>query len=415
MKKVLIAVVAVVVAAILYYSLSGNKTDKTELTLFLAMQATEPATLTFEQMAAEYMKANPHISLEVIVGGGDAEAMLKTKMAANDLPDMWTTHGWSLMRYSEYLEPLSSQPWAKDVSSLIKPAITGADGEFYVLPMDVEVTGIPCNMTVLEKSGIDPDSIKTLGDFFAACEKAKQAGFIPIVLGGKDIWPIGQYLLWTAFSELVANPRDSEIDNLVGGRFPEDKWVEVVGWMHRAREMGYFNVDVVTSSYNDSIQTYAQDKAAFIVTSNYAIGEALTYNPTGKFGFIPIPAADENGEVILMTGERAAVGVWKDSPRKEEALKFLSYLAKPENIARMATAGSNPTGLTTATSDTGMLKPFYEKYQSVRTYPIFDRAYLPSGMWDTICTTGAAILSGSMTPQQAAEKTKGDFDKLYHQ
>ncbi|MCD8352486.1 MAG: extracellular solute-binding protein [Planctomycetaceae bacterium] len=415
MKKALIVAAVVVVVAVIYFASSGTKSDKTELSLFLSMQATEPATLTFEDLAAEYMKENPDVSIEVIVGGGDAEAMLKTKMAANDLPDMWTTHGWSLMRYSEYLEPLNDQPWAKDISPLIKPAITGKDGKFYVLPMDVEVTGIPCNMTVLEKSGVDADAIRTLDDLFAACEKVKQAGFTPMVLGGKDIWPIGQYLLWTAFSELVADTDNSEIDNLTSGQFPEEKWVEVVGWMHRAKELGYFNVDVVTSSYNDSVQTYAQDKAAFIVTANYAVGEALTYNPNGKFGFIPIPSADENGEVLLMTGERAAVGVWKDSPRKAESLKFIAYLAQPENIARMATAGSNPTGLTNSTSDTGMLKPFYEKYASVTTYPIFDRAYLPSGMWDTLCTTGAAILAGSMTPKQAAEKARVDYDKLYHQ
>ncbi len=415
MKKALIAAAAVALVAVVYFAFAGGKSDKTELSLFLSMQATEPATLTFEELAAEYMKQNPGISVEVIVGGGDSEAMLKTKMAANDLPDMWTTHGWSLMRYSEYLEPMNNQPWAKDVGSMIRPAITGKDGKFYVLPMDVEVTGIPCNMTVLEKSGVDPDDIRTFDDLFAACEKIKQAGFIPMVLGGKDIWPVGQYLLWAAFSEMVADENNSEIDNLVAGRFPEEKWVEVVEWMSRAKELGYFNVDVVTSSYNDSVQTYAQDKAAFIVTANYAVGEALTYNPNGSFGFIPIPAADENGEVLLMTGERAAVGVWKDSPRKAEALKFIAYLAQPENIARMATAGSNPTGLTTATSDTGMLKPFYEKYASVRTYPIFDRAYLPSGMWDTMCTTGSAVLSGSMTPEQAAEKAKGDFDKLYQQ
>ncbi|MCC8109181.1 MAG: extracellular solute-binding protein [Planctomycetes bacterium] len=415
MKKVLIAVAAVVVVAILYFALAGGKSNKTELTLFLSMQATEPSTLTFEALADEYMKANPDVSVEIIVGGGDSESMLKTKMAANDLPDMWSTHGWSLIRYSEYLEPMNSQPWAKDVSPLIKPAITGKDGRFFVLPMDVEVTGIPCNMTVLEKSGVDIDDIKTMDDFFAACEKIKQAGFIPIVLGGKDIWPIGQYMLWAAFAELVADTNDSETDNLVAGRFPLEKWVDVVGWMHRAKELGYFNVDVVTSSYNDSVQTYAQDKAAFIASSNYAVGEGLTYNPNGKFGFIPIPAATESGDVILMTGERSAIGVWKDSPRKAEALKFINFLAQPKNTARMATAGSNPTGLTNSSSDTGMLKPFYEKYASVKTYPIFDRAYLPSGMWDTLCTTGAAVLTGSMTPEQAAEKTKGDFEKLYQQ
>ena len=37
--------------------------------------------------------------------GAEFETLMRTRMASLDLPDMWTTHGWSVERYSEYLRP----------------------------------------------------------------------------------------------------------------------------------------------------------------------------------------------------------------------------------------------------------------------------------------------------------------------
>ena len=50
--------------------------------------------------------------------------------------------------------------------------------------------------------------------------------------------------------------------------------------------------------------------------------------------------------------------------------------------SKLATACGMPAGLTDVESETGILKPYYEKYMSegVYTIPYFDRVYLPSGI-----------------------------------
>lgn len=57
---------------------------------------------TFQQIIADFTKET---GIQVTINnlGGDYESAMKTKMASNDLPDMWVTHGWSLIRYSEYM------------------------------------------------------------------------------------------------------------------------------------------------------------------------------------------------------------------------------------------------------------------------------------------------------------------------
>ena len=49
------------------------------------------------------------IDVQLVTPGSDFETVMKTRMASGDLPDIWTTHGWSVARYSEYLMPLNEE------------------------------------------------------------------------------------------------------------------------------------------------------------------------------------------------------------------------------------------------------------------------------------------------------------------
>jgi raffinose/stachyose/melibiose transport system substrate-binding protein len=411
MKKMLIVVAAVFAACF------GARAAAADLSIILAFMAAEPVVIAFEEIAAEYMDEKGDVDIEIIPLGMETEAVLKARMAANDLPDLWSTHGWSYMRYREYLEPMQNRPWAKDVSPLISPAIKGPGGDFYILPMDVEISGVAYNADVLEKAGVNPDAIHTWDDLMAAFEKIKAIGVTPMSVGGKDIHPLGYYALWGGQSFIVADPEaKADMDALLKGVFPKERWRKVLDLLVTFRDKGYLNTDAVTASHPEAIMQLARGEAGFTMqASNSVIVEALTYNPDAKFGFIPIPAAHKGAKNSLMTGERAAIGVWKDSPNKAAAIEFLDYLAQPENIKKIASAGGNPAGLTTTVSDTGALAPFYAKNANTTTYPVFDRAYLPSGMWDTLGTVNVAIMAGSMTVDEGIAKTEADFNRLFNQ
>ena len=123
-------------------------------------------------------------------------------------------------------------------------------------------------------------------------------------------------------------------------------------------------------------------------------------------------AKNRDEKSYFITGERLAIGAWKDSPNKKEALEFLDYLAKPENVSKMATANVLPTGLTNAKSDLGKFEKSYELGDQYQYVGFFDREYLPSGSWETLCSIGAGIISGQLTVEDASKKMREDFDKL---
>lgn len=366
------------------------------------------------QAACEAFSEETGYTVDFQAPGESYEELMKTKMSANELPDVFTTHGWSVARYSDYLEPVNDMEWAADINEQIKPVITDADGNMYVLPIDMDIAGIICNMTVLEEAGVNPDDIKTWDDFAAACDKIKAAGKTPIHMGGKDSWTIGQYFDWAAPSYYITDDSTSQAEALESGEFDTATWEKVAGMMDEWVKAGYFNEDVLTADYNADTQALAQDEAAFCFYGNSGIVDTLNVNPDANLGMIPIPAANAGDEPSLIAGEDIAVGVWKDSEVKDEAIELLNYLAQPEVAKTICEAAGNKSGINGVEAEIGDIGTYYDKYADVETFPYFDREYLPSGMWDVMCATGADILAqkdGSV--ETAASTMEQNFNDKY--
>lgn len=357
------------------------------------------------RMACEAFEEETGYTVDFQAPGESYEELMKTKMSANELPDVFTTHGWSVARYSDYLMPINDLEWAADISEQIKPVITDKNGNMYVLPVDMDIAGIVCNMAVLEEAGVNPDEISTWDDFAAACDKVKAAGKTPIHMGGKDNWTIGQYFDWAAPSFYITDESKSHADELKSGKFDTAVWEEVAGMMSDWVAAGYFNEDVLTADYNYDIQSLAQAETAFAFYGNGGIVDTLGVNPDADMGMIPIPSVSEGDEPSLISGEDIAVGIWKDSKVKNEAIELLNYLARPDVLKGLAEAAGNKAGLNGVDAEIGKIGEYYNKYADVEAFPYFDREYLPSGMWDVMCSTGADILAQKDGAVENAAKT----------
>jgi raffinose/stachyose/melibiose transport system substrate-binding protein len=358
-------------------------------------------------------EAETGAKVEYSTPGASFEELLKTRMATNQLPDLWTTHGWSIARYGEYLEPLNNQSWASELSDSAKQIIINPKTQnFYCLPVDVDVAGMVYNKTVLENAGVTIDELKTWDSFAAACDKIKAAGYIPIHIGGKDSWTIGQYFDYVAPSLYITDETKNYRTQFKDGTFDWSLWADICYMLKDWKDKEFFNVDALTSDYNSAIKAMAEDKVAFEFYGNYAINEMLNVNPNANVGMMPVPSNSETDSPTLIGGERIAIGVWKDSPNKEAALELLSYFAKHENMIAIASSDGAPASFNGVESDTGILKDDLEKYMDeCRVFTYFDREYLPSGMWDDMCVTGASILAGeTKAVENAIDIMKNSFE-----
>lgn len=200
---------------------------------------TDPALKTLTDITNAYEKTHPNVKVNLVPQSSNYEADMKVRMASGNLPDLWSTHGWSLMRYSPFLEELNGQPWAKNFNEALAPAMKNKDGKFYALPITTDISGIVYNKTVLKDHGIDPVSLKTWGDFDAALATLKKANIIPLSSSGKDNWfagDIADFMSSGAFD-------DATLKKFTKGTFVSDQYAKVLDEVQKWSQQKFFNPD----------------------------------------------------------------------------------------------------------------------------------------------------------------------------
>lgn len=416
-RSVMAGAVGVTALAVVLSGCSGTSDagDGGEVTLEVqsAMAEGTPRYDSLVSLAEAYEKDNPGVNVDVVAQGKDYEGDMKVRMASGDLPDLWATHGWSLLRYSEFLEPLQEQPWASRLNPILDDTMKNADGEFFALPLTTDVAGIVYNKTVLEDLGIDATSLGSIDDFDAALKKVKGAGIVPISASGKDSWFAGDIADWLGSGSFD----DGQLQQLADGEFVDSGFSEMFSKIEEWTKAGYFNPDFSSATSDDIATALAQDKTAFVMIQNNLTVNARQFVPDAQLGFLPVPAINGDPE-YLIGGEGVAFGAWRDGKNKDEALKFLAFLAADANITKFAGDDGNPAGLSGVDVDLGELSDSYDAFFTpgkVRMVPYFDRAFLPNGMWDTLITTTSGIVNGQTSVDSAVSQTKADFGTLYGQ
>ncbi|MEC0226149.1 ABC transporter substrate-binding protein [Paenibacillus alba] len=387
--------------------------DKLKLTVYSTITEL-PNQEMMKGIAADFTKENPNIAVEFQFPGAEYENILKVKMAANDLPDVFDTHGWAIIRYGKYLADLRDEPWAKDMTDTIKPVVTDKDGKVEALVMSEAKDGISYNAEILEKYSIQPP--KTFDELMAAAEKIKTSSnnaVTPFFMSGVDNGMIG------GFSDLYAtsmyiSPATNDAKTLLDGTFDWNKWTPLAQKLQDMNKKGYINKDVLTAKYSDMPQLFAQGKVAFVFGAPSFADEVYKYNKNAKIGIAPLTSMVDGDSQSFSGGERYTMGAWKDGKHLTESKKLIAFFAKPDNMSKIANATKLPSGLKNIASK-HEFSEYYKQFENVRVFPYFDRVYLPNGMWDVMCKTGVALLAGTVSPQQFSDKMKSEYLRLRNQ
>lgn len=346
------------------------------------------------------------IDVTIYNGGDDYESAMKTRMSSGDLPDMWVTHGWSLIRYSEYMMDLSDQSWVEKIDAGLKDVISNDDGELFILPITQAVAAIMYNKDVLTAAGVDASSIRTWDDFDAACKAVSEktdAAPIEICLGdGYDSYSLE--VIWPTLysnSDVVDNVADSLKDGSYDWNADGQEGFQMLSDWYNA---GYFNEDYVSGQKDDICKAMANGEGAFALYSTEMIPSVLAYNESANIGILPVPAKEESGASYFGTGEGnfSCFGIWKDTEYADECKQLLEYLAKPEIAVQIVKIDGGIPALTDialsenddAAYTTNAFKEAQELFEGDLTYDnFFDREYLPSGMWSVMADSVSTLLA----------------------
>lgn len=414
LKTVVIAVALTTIATGCTKASGGSgENGKTVVTLYSTM-TNEADKLTLQNVVEKFEKENPDIDIKENYPADGYEGMLRVKMAANDMPDLFDTHGWAIHRYGEYVEDLKDMDWVKDLDPALNQILLDESGKVYAYPLNQAKDGLTYNATLLEKYGINPPS--TFDEFMEALETIKEKGkgeVTPLWFAGADKSAFGQYFDQFSTPLLITGEINFQKE-LLDGTFDWSHYTYLPKKLKEMQDKRLLNEDVLTAQNHQMVDLMAQNKIAFIVGGGMLGPSVEEVNPDVKLGIIPMPVIEEGDEPSWIGGERHTLAVWKDSKVKEEAKKFLEFISQPDIVKEIAEGTSLPAGLTN-TESKNYYSDDYEKYKDIKVEPYFDRVYLPSGMWDPMGAAGQELLSGTMTPEEVSEKMEVEYKRLLEQ
>ncbi|MCY7736838.1 ABC transporter substrate-binding protein [Bacillus safensis] len=416
-KKIMLLIAAIFLTMIL--SACGNNgsseaNGKVTLTLFSTM-SNSGERKAFEEVIREFEKEHQHIRIDANFPGNSYEDMIRVKMGANDMPDLFDTHGWAKLRYSEYVADLKEMDWVKQLDPSLDQILKDQDGKVYAYPLNQAKDGLSFNANLLNEYGIEaPKTLDELKSALLTVKEKSKGDVVPLWIPGGDNSNIAQVFDELATPLLITDQKHQYGKELENGSFDWSLYTPLAQFMKDLKDQDLLNKDVLTAKLSQAPELMAQNKIAFTFVGGSLGPEATELNPSIKVGTMPVPAIHEGDKQSWIGGERFTVAAWKDSKHLKEAKQFIDFLAKPENAKKIAEGTSSETALKQVKAK-NYYSAFYDQYEQVKIEPYFDRKYLPSGMWAVMATTGQELLAGSITPEQLSKKMEEEYKRLKKQ
>ncbi len=354
------------------------------VTIEVAERFTGATSDAFADIVAEF---TAETGCEVLVTeyGDDYENTMKTRMASNTLPDVFETHGWSILRYKEYLLDLRDEPWVSELDEAALGVIQDEDGSIYVLMISQIVNGTLVNLEVCEAAGVDPYEITTWDEFTVAAQKIKDAGYIPIIAAAGP----GNFAniagTWVNYEGALS--QDSEA--MLNGTYDFQSFEPFFNLYSQWLDAGFFAQDYATMTGTDASERFAQNEGAFWLGNGIVfLAGANRLNPEGQYALLPTFASTEEGQMHFGVGEGETFGIWKDSENIDAAKAFLEFMARPENVVALTAISGNTPSLASAVEvaegyGMDVYNTMRENYEGANILyeNLWDRKYMPSGMW----------------------------------
>ncbi|OJU99022.1 MAG: hypothetical protein BGO06_07900 [Shinella sp. 65-6] len=230
-----------------------------------------------------------------------------------------------------------SEGWAAVIPKVFLDAVT-RDDKIMAVPINLQTENwIWYSGEVFEKSGVG-EPPQNWDDFFAAADKIKAAGYIPMALGGgswAERFVFQKVLVSVAGPELylrVLKDRDGEA-------LKDAKVQEAFAVLGKLRQ--YADSGAASRKWNDATNLVITNKAGFQIMGDWAKGEfaAAGLTPGKEYGCTLFPGQ----EVSIMSGDVFVMPKLKDAQRTQAQDLLAHVLFAPETqIAFNIKKGSNP-------------------------------------------------------------------------
>jgi glucose/mannose transport system substrate-binding protein len=223
--------------------------------------------------------------------GTNARAVLATRLQAGDPPDSWQGHaGQELIGTyvaGNQIQPLNdlyeSEGWLEVMPKTLIPLIS-QDGKIYSVPVNIHRANVLWyNPKILADNNIAVPT--TIDEWFAAMEKLKAAGIVPLAVG--EQWTKMHLFETVLLGTLGADKYNGLWNGTTDWGSPEVK----TAIENFQKALSYANTDSASLSWQDAAQLVVNGDAAFNVMGDWAEGyfRELGKAPKTDYGWAPVP------------------------------------------------------------------------------------------------------------------------------
>jgi glucose/mannose transport system substrate-binding protein len=283
---------------------------------------------------ALYRKYNP--GYEIIdnpaAGGGGAvmRAAVKAMLLAGQPPDTCqVTYGPGMVHsWYVYHEPIDDLFKDFPVPETLKQWAKVGD-HYWLMPLNIHRdNNLWYNISLVKKIGIDVP-IKSVNEFFEACEKAKKAGYIPLAfgtVGGQRFW---LNYIFECFVMTAPHGGGDYLNNFNLGKAKpaSDPAVREALENMKILWQNYVNPDYGALTWDEAGKMLMRNEAVFNIMGDWQKGHFMAsgWKPDVDFGWQTFPGTEG---LSMVHGD--SFGIIKDAPHPTAARKWVELLKTVE-------------------------------------------------------------------------------------
>jgi len=281
------------------------------------------------------------------------------------------------------------------------------DGKLYGVPMYAAGVALWYNKALVAKAGVDPKSIKTWDDFLAASKKIKDAGIVPIVMGGKDKWPIALFYGQLA-SRIAGTDGINAADKGENGGFNNPDFIKAGEAMKQLADLDPFQPGYMDTTQPKAAGLFGDGRGAFYMAGNFLVGAQAQNSASGKglgddLDFITFPAVEggKGDPADTFGGINGWLVTKEASPSTVPFLKFMTNKKNQTEGGRLTIWLPIGTDAQSGIQDP-RLREIAELLSKAPHHQLYLDQLLGASVGAALNDAAAQITTGDITPEEAA-------------
>lgn len=308
-------------------AVSGNYTPEAGAKIELFTCKTEVVGV-LNDIIADFEKKYPDVTVTQ-TAVEDAETVLASRMASNDIPDVMqvypTDNHYTGYYDAGYLKDLTKEPFLQNVDQSLLD-LTEYKGIQFCLPETVSTYGMYYRKDLFEKAGITA-APATYEEFLDDCKKLQASGIDrPIAFQFKDDCNQLTERLLGCIDPNIAESMQQVADGKI-------KIGDCKGLVTYAKLLSdikpYATEDCLGMDRDSAVSDIVNGKSAIMFNGSWLLSQFLTGDPNLDIGYCAIPSP-LGTKLMVPVNVDTSYAIGSDTQYPQACLAFVDYLSQPE-------------------------------------------------------------------------------------